>query len=84
MIAKNPGRWQHVGVAKRNLICWMLLIWLEKPLSVMPEFRSVSYPVRVHAGTNALARLADEADRLQDGPSAGGLRANRWQGDRPG
>ena len=54
-------------VAKRNLICWMPLIQLENPLSVMPEFRSVSYPVRVHAGTNALARLADEAERLRAG-----------------
>ena len=36
-------------------------------MSVMAEFRSVSYPVRVHAGTNALARLADEADRLRVG-----------------
>ena len=34
----------------------------------MPEltgFRSVAYPVRIHAGTGALARLADEAGRLR-------------------
>ena len=31
--------------------------------SKVTEFRSVAYPIRIHAGTNALARLAEEADR---------------------
>ena len=34
-------------------------------MAAMPEFHSVGYPIRIHAGTNALDSLAAEADRLR-------------------
>ena len=36
---------------------------MEKKLAASVSFRAVAYPVRVHAGLDALARLSDEVDR---------------------
>ena len=45
---------------------WIALLGLvEEDLPDLAGFRSVSYPIRIHAGSGTLARLADEAGRFK-------------------